>query len=147
MTETVLEKYVVTSDKVSGEVEIKRVPNELVPIYFLRLPKIEPGTLAILDKIRELLVTKIPIKSTELLDVSAIEDLKQKFLAFGLDAIKKELPTLPSSTQELLIGLLIQEMLGLGKVEMLLADGELEEIVINTATEPIWAYHKKHGWL
>jgi len=147
MNGKVLEKYVVVVDKVSGEVEIKRVQNELVPIYFLKLPKIEPGTLAILDKIRELLITRIPIKSTELLDISAIEDLKKKFHAFGLEIIKKELPTLPNNAQELLIGLLIQEMLGLGKLEMLLADGELEEVVINTATEPVWVYHKKHGWL
>ncbi|HKZ45527.1 MAG TPA: type II/IV secretion system ATPase subunit [archaeon] len=147
MTESILEKYSVTVDNVTGEVEIKRVPDELVPIYFLKLPKIEPGTLAILDKIRENLVTRISIKSAELLDISAVEDLKHRFYSFGLESIKKELPSLPNATQELLIGLLIQEMLGLGKIEMLLADGELEEVVINSATEPVWAYHKKHGWL
>jgi flagellar protein FlaI len=147
MAEQVLSKYFITADKVSGEVEIKKVDNELVPIYFLKLPKIEPGTLAILDQIKESLITKIPIKSTELLDASEVEGLKQKFSTYGLELIKKELPTLPNNTQELLIGLLIQEMLGLGRIEMLLADGELEEIVINSASDPVWAYHKKFGWL
>lgn len=147
MNKQILEKYVVTLDKVSGEVEIKREPAELVPTYHLKLPKIEPGTLAILGKIKELLISKIPLKTTELLDISTVENLKQKFFSTGLEIIKKELPTLPTATQELLIGVLIQEMLGLGKIEMLLADGQLEEIVINSSTEPVWAYHKKYGWL
>lgn len=147
MKKEVLEKYTIVSDNVRGDVEIRREPDELVPIYFLKLPKIEPGTLAILDKIRELLIAKMPLKTTELLDASAIQNLKKKFHSSGLEIIKRELPTLPKQTQELLIGLLIQEMLGLGKIEMLLADGELEEIVINSSREPIWTYHKKHGWL
>lgn len=147
MKEEILERYTVVLDNVKGDVEIKRDPAELVPVYFLKLPKIEPGTLAVLDKIRELMIARIPLKTTELLDVSAVQDLKNKFHSHGIEIIRKELPTLPKETQELLIGLLVQEMVGLGKIEMILADGELEEIVINSSTEPVWAYHKKHGWL
>jgi flagellar protein FlaI len=147
MNNQILEKYVVTLDKVNGEVEIIREPDELVPIYYLKLPKIEPGTLAILSKVKELLISRMPLKTTELLDISTIENLKKKFFTTGLEIIKKELPKLPTATQQLLIGILVQEMLGLGKIEMLLADGKLEEIVINSSTEPVWAYHKKFGWL
>jgi type IV secretory pathway ATPase VirB11/archaellum biosynthesis ATPase/intein/homing endonuclease len=38
-------------------------------------------------------------------------------------------------------------MLGLGKVEVLLKDENLEEIVINNSQEPLWVYHKRFGWL
>jgi flagellar protein FlaI len=41
----------------------------------------------------------------------------------------------------------MQEMLGLGDVEYLLADEQLEEIVITSSKEPVRIYHKKHGWL
>jgi ring-1,2-phenylacetyl-CoA epoxidase subunit PaaC len=37
--------------------------------------------------------------------------------------------------------------LGLGKVEILLRDPNLEEIVINNSKEPVWVYHRKHAWL
>jgi flagellar protein FlaI len=37
--------------------------------------------------------------------------------------------------------------LGLGKIDILLADPNLEEVVINNHTEPVWVYHRKHGWL
>jgi flagellar protein FlaI len=147
MTEQILEKYIVVSDHVRSEVEIKRTSDELVPVYTLKLPTLEVGTLAVLDKIRELLITEIPIKPTELLDISLMNELKNRFYSYGLKFIKEEIPSLPNETQDFLLGLLIQEMLGLGKIEMLLADGELEEVVINNSTDPVWAYHKKYGWL
>jgi flagellar protein FlaI len=38
-------------------------------------------------------------------------------------------------------------MLGLGDIEFLVNDANLEEIVIPSAKEPIRVYHKKYGWL
>jgi flagellar protein FlaI len=32
-------------------------------------------------------------------------------------------------------------------IEFILSDHQLEEVVVNEATEPIWVYHRKHGWL
>ena len=47
----------------------------------------------------------------------------------------------------MLVNYIMQENLGLGKIEILLKDIFLEEIVINNHDEPVWVYHKKHGWL
>jgi flagellar protein FlaI len=41
----------------------------------------------------------------------------------------------------------MQEMFGLGRIEFLLEDPNLEEVVINGSKEPVWIYHKKFGWL
>jgi type IV secretory pathway ATPase VirB11/archaellum biosynthesis ATPase/intein/homing endonuclease len=147
MEEKILEKYSVVADNVTGEVEIKRVAEELVPIYNLKLPEIGKGTEALINKIREKLIVEIPVKTTELLDITAIESLKKRFETKGLEMIKKELPKVKEETAKYLVGLLIHEMLGLGILEMPLADPNLEEIVINTSTEPAWVYHKKFGWL
>ncbi|MFH1451580.1 MAG: type II/IV secretion system ATPase subunit [archaeon] len=38
-------------------------------------------------------------------------------------------------------------MLGLGKIEFLINDPNLEEIVIISSSEPVRAYHKEYGWL
>ncbi len=38
-------------------------------------------------------------------------------------------------------------MVGFGKIEYLLNDGNLEEIIILSAREHVRVYHKKHGWL
>lgn len=41
----------------------------------------------------------------------------------------------------------MQEMLGLGKIEFMINDPSLEEIVIVNSKEPVRIYHKKYGWL
>ena len=35
----------------------------------------------------------------------------------------------------------------MAEIEFLLKDAELEEIVINSSQDPVWVYHRKHGWL
>lgn len=147
MPEQTIEKYKVKADQVTGDIEIKRTSDELVPVYYLKLPTIEAGTKAVIDRIKEMLITEIPIKTSELLDITAIQELKNKFYSRGLEIIKKQLQKASNETQQYLIGNLIQDMLGLGKLEILLADGQLEEIVINSAIEPVWVYHKKYGWM
>ena len=37
--------------------------------------------------------------------------------------------------------------MGIGEIEFLLKDAGLEEIVVNSAKDPVWVYHKKHAWL
>jgi flagellar protein FlaI len=41
---------------------------------------------------------------------------------------------------------LIQKTLGLGEMEALLSDEQLEEVTVNNARDPVWVYHKKFGW-
>jgi hypothetical protein len=41
----------------------------------------------------------------------------------------------------------LHEMLGLGVLEIMLSDDEIEEIVVNGSEEPVWVYHKRYGWL
>lgn len=147
MVEKALEKYTLVVDGVSSSIMIKKKSNELTPIYEISIPTLEKGTLALLDKVRDSLVSQIPIKATELVDVSVTESIKEKFRTKGLEIIKSELPKIDVQVQKYLIGFLIHEMLGLGNLEILLADGNLEEIVINSAPDPVWVYHKKYGWL
>jgi flagellar protein FlaI len=141
-----LDVYKVTSENIDSKVEIKKT-NDFVPIYDLKFPEVAAGTSALLDKVRTILLTEIPIKPAELTDFVSIEKLKKKFLEKGNVILKKEIPFIDESTQKYLIGILMQDMFGLGRIEFLLADPDLEEIVINSSKEPVWVYHKKYGWL
>ncbi len=146
MEEKILESYKVKSNFVEATVTIKRT-RDFVPIYELKMPEIKRGTLSILEKIRATLVTEIPVKSTELIDASSLEKVKRKYLERGLELLKKELPIINEKVQLFLMGLLLNEMFGLGKIELLIEDPNLEEIVINGSKEPVWVYHKKYGWV
>ncbi|HLC59630.1 MAG TPA: type II/IV secretion system ATPase subunit [archaeon] len=147
MIQEVLEEYRVTADNVVAKVEIKYSPAEFVSTYNIALPEIEKGTAALLDKVRENLTTQIPIKSAEILDLTLLENLKEKLYKAGFDMIKKELPNMKDDIIKYLTSSILHDMLGLGKFELLLADGNLEEVSINNSSDPAWVYHKKFGWL
>ncbi len=144
--EKVIQSYEVSSGYVKAKVVIKRT-KDFVPIYELKLPTIEKGTRALLDKIRSVLLTEIPIKTAEMVDPTYFEKIKKKYFERGLELISNELPVASESLKKFLVGLLINEMFGLGKIELLIEDPYLEEIVINGSKNPIWVYHKKFGWI
>jgi flagellar protein FlaI len=61
--------------------------------------------------------------------------------------MEKYFPAIEDSVKEFLIEYLLQKSLGFGDVQKLLDDALIEELVINSAEEPVWIYHKRHGWL
>ncbi len=147
MEERILDKYQILAHKVRADVVIKVTPKDFVPIYDVRMPKLKEATNILLEEIRDKLITMMRIKVTELMDPSTFEKTKTKFYSKSLELLEKQLPGLSSEKKQVLAGILLHEMLGLGPIEILLADGNLEEVVINSSKEPIWIYHKKHGWL
>jgi flagellar protein FlaI len=142
----ILQKYKVCSEGIEVEVEIKRV-KDFVPYYELKLPEIAKGTLALLDKVRADLLAEIPLKMSEITDMTKLEAIKKKFYEKCFQLLKKELPFANSELIRFLTGTLIQEMFGLGRIEFLIEDPNLEEVVINGSKECVWVYHKKYGWL
>jgi flagellar protein FlaI len=143
----VIESYFVESNKVRTRISIEWVPREFVPIYVLNVPPIKPGTTALIEHVGERLLVETPVKINELIEPQALDKLKQKFFDRSLNMFRRELERTPDSILEFLAGSLVNEMLGLGKIEILLSDPNLEEVVINNANDPAWVYHKKHGWL
>ena len=147
MPAKILESYKVEADNVSVEVQVAEVETEFVRRYFLNIPEFGAGTKALLDNLKASIITDSSIKAEKMLDTKFVKELKEAFSQKAKKLLQKELPEATPEVRETLIGLLLHEMLGLGKMEFLLADGNLEEMVINSALEPIWVYHKKFGWL
>ena len=115
--------------------------------YYLSLPKFEPPTLALLDGIKSKLILELDISNIEVFDQIVIDRLKVQFKKRADEFITKEIPTISKDSKYHMISRLIREMLGLGDIEFLLADENLEEIVINASVEYIRVYHRKFGWL
>jgi flagellar protein FlaI len=132
-----------------SEVNIKIVQEEdaFVKTYFLDIPEFGEGTQALLNKLRRSLVLETQIKVERMMDPEFIAELRQRFADKAKNYLKKQLPRLSEKDADLLILILVNDMVGLGDMEFLLEDPNLEEIVINSAKEPIWVYHKEFGWL
>ena len=100
-----------------------------------------------LDDVRDDLVSIANIAVGEIIDQKSVLKIKQKFMEDACRLLKEKIPDINQETQDFLVGMLMQEMLGLGKIEFLINDSELEEIVIISNKEPVRVYHKKYGWL
>ena len=83
----------------------------------------------------------------EITDSSAFGSIKKRFMGEASSLIDKKIPGVEKNMKDFLIGKLMQDMLGLGEIEFLVNDPNLEEIVLPSAKEPIRVYHKKYGWL
>lgn len=144
---TEIEKYNIIADNVNAKVTIYNVPTQYVPIYYIDRPIVTIGTHAILNAIREQLIMLVQVSTKEFVDPSALTVVKEKFMSKAYDLLDRYIPNMSEKEKKTLAGNLIHEMLGLGDVELLLSDPYLEEIVINGHSDPIWIYHKHHGWL
>ncbi len=142
-----MEQYTIDYQNVTASVKIYHHQKEYVPIYDIRYPKVEEATWAVLDSIREKIVTELAFYTEDILSPEESSDIRKKFIQKATNLIQAELPNLSKNDVDILVGILSQESLGLGPIEFMLKDNDLEEIVINNAKEPIWVYHRTYGWL
>lgn len=143
----VIDKYKINSNGIDVEIEIFELEDKYVPIYSISILNISPTTKIILEKLREEFVSTLDYSELERSSKENIDDLRVKFVSTISKLIDKYFPKSDKKTKDMLINYLLEENLGLGKIDMLLKDKYLEEIVINNHTEPVSVYHKKHGWL
>ena len=142
----IIELYKIKSEDLTVDVNITSQAG-LTKRYELIIPEIKEATRALLDEIKHELITEVKISTAEILDIKIIESLKKRFSVKAKEIIKNKLPDINEITLKLLVGILLNEMLGLENLEFLLNDENLEEIVIVSSKEPIRVYHKKYGWL
>ncbi|MBM3234411.1 CpaF family protein [Candidatus Pacearchaeota archaeon] len=141
----ILEKYNVELDGTNVRVEIEK--NKSETFYNLHVPEIGVATASLLGDIRNELVSVTSISMKEILDPNAFSEIKKRFMEEADKLLKTRIPTISEETKKFFVGKLIQDMLGLGVIEFLINDINLEEVVIPTSKEPIRVYHKRYGWL
>ncbi len=140
----VIDSYKLNLEGVVVDVTIYSTEEEAVPTYNISILNISDTTQSILNKLRDEFISRVnigAIKEDE--DTETKQSFKQEIRIL----IKKYFPGIDPETSELLVNHVIQQNVGLGNIEILLKDANLEEIVVNNAKDPVWIYHRKHGWL
>ena len=140
-----VDNYSVISEGVTAEIHIEKDASGLN--YRITLPEISKPTNILLLELKKRLITEVTIGASEILDMKAIQQVKEKFTSSAEKLLDLLMPGLNKETKSFLIGRLIHEMLGLEDLEFLLNDEYLEEVVINSSAEPVRVYHKNYGWL
>ncbi len=140
-----IDSYQLSVNNIVIDISIISDENEPVPIYNISITNISETTKIILEKIRQEFVSQEtePL-GEESLELASIQDRFKK----GISALlRKYFPNANKKTMDMLINYILQQNIGLGNIEILLKDKNLEEIVINNAYEVVWIYHRKYGWL
>ncbi|MBD3388766.1 MAG: hypothetical protein GF416_06830 [Candidatus Altiarchaeales archaeon] len=141
----VLDSYTIQSEGVETHVQI--IMRDFVPYYKLILPEVDVATMALLDDIKDRLIAGVEMSTSEILDPKLLGQLKGEFEQKAGVILDEELPGLDPEMKTHFVLSMLHELLGLDEIEFFLNDPNLEEIVINSASEPIRVYHKKFGWL
>ncbi len=142
-----IESYKINVDNILVDVIIYLDKNDFVPTYSISILNISKGTNIILEKIRQEFISKVNVGSIDFAGYEGTEIMKKKFKKEVSFLVKKYFPNTDEATKEMLISYIVQQDIGLGDIEILLKDDQLEEIVVNNSGETVWVFHKNHGWL
>jgi len=123
-----LDRYKIKINDIVVDVNIVMNENDATPRYNISLTNISDTTKIVLEKIRQEFISRIDTKDLENADDSS--DIREKFQSEIRELINRYFPTANEQTANMLVNYIIQENLGLGKIEILLKDAFLEEIVI-----------------
>ncbi|MCL5101251.1 MAG: type II/IV secretion system ATPase subunit [Candidatus Parvarchaeota archaeon] len=141
-----IDSYDVVSDGIVSNIKILRVSNKFTMVYHADVPVIDAGTRAILSEIRTQLIREESSKIQRLSE-STGPALKIEFLDLVTVKLKNLMPGLSDRVYITLSATLLHEMFGLGVLEILDMDANLEEIVVNDSKTNVMVYHRKYGWL
>jgi len=143
-----VDSYKLTVNNIVVEITITKSEDKPIPLYSINIANISPTTKIILEKIRQEFVSKMNLKDLEQFETAVEpENIKKEFTKEIYDLIRKYFPGTDEKTENMLANYLLEENLGLGKIDILLKDAQLEEIVVNNHKEPVQIYHRKYGWL
>jgi len=140
-------KYSFYSGNIPVNITIESVKDEFVLIYNVSISQISANTELVLDKIRDELVNKVKLGIADITDPKKMDYVKGKFKETIEYLIDKYFPDIGGDTKDFFTTYLMHKSFGLGKIEIILNDKNLEEVVVNSAEDPIWVYHHEHGWL
>jgi len=123
-----------------GNVRILRVKGEPIPIYEIRLPKLTKEENDLLNMIRDRAITEIHIDPTSIPDP---EERRRVFMNAVRRLIKDAAPTFSEGRVEVLSEIIVQGMIGYGKLDFLVRDDNLEEIMVIGSRRPVYVWHRR----
>ena len=142
-----IDRYNFNSENIPITIRIYTEKGEFVPIYEVSISGISKNTEIVLERIRQELTSQVSLGMVDILSTKETDVIEKKFVDAIETLLKKYFPDLDNKTINFLKSYLAQKSLGLGNIEILMDDINLEEIAINNAKDPVWVYHVKYGWL
>lgn len=144
--EQVQAQYQLDAHGLQCEIRIKLSQLEFIPIYEVTVPGLGEATKLLLLSLRPQLLSMVPIDPTKIEDKEYVDQLNENYVRAANTMIDRYLPGTRDEVKRVLIAYVINIMLGLGDLEVPLADENLEEVAVNGSKDPVWVFHKQYGW-
>jgi archaeal flagellar protein FlaI len=141
-----LDRYAINVNGVPAEISVQEVKGDVMRTYCITVPQLGEATAALLESTVRELAGKVSTRTEDISDPKKVEDIKLKFKE---EAKKKILADMPVTDEQanILSGIVLQKVYGLGDLELIIGDDRIEEVCVNAGGVPIIIYHRKHGWL
>lgn len=123
-----------------GNVRILRVKGEAVPIYEIKMPKLSKEELELIKQVRERAITEIHIDPATIPDP---EERRRVFITAVKKLLRETAPHYSEGRLEFLADYIVQYMIGYGKLDPLVRDDNLEEIMVIGTNRPVYVWHRR----
>ncbi|MBW2977103.1 Flp pilus assembly complex ATPase component TadA [Candidatus Woesearchaeota archaeon] len=143
----IISTYNFNSGDIPITIKIYKKKNEFVPVYDVSISGISKNTEIVLEKVMEELTSQVSLGMADILSTKETGVIEKRFAQAIEILLNKHFPDANEKVIGFLKSYLAQKSLGLGSIEILMDDINLEEIAVNCEEEPIWVYHVKYGWL
>jgi archaeal flagellar protein FlaI len=141
----ILEEYTNKIRDIPVSISIRKKEDSYTYSYNISISGISRNTEIVLEEIQEQLIKLMNLENFSINEVTGETD--EKFNQRATQLLEEYFPYSDEETKILLKSYLISRSLGMGYMDFLLNDSQLEEIAIDNASEPIWVYHRKWGWM
>ncbi|MEM5771939.1 MAG: type II/IV secretion system ATPase subunit [Candidatus Aenigmatarchaeota archaeon] len=121
-----------------AQANIKWNPSESALIYYLIEPELTENEKKFLEVLKTTIIERLDIPFEALKKESAKEYLTKKFE----EAVKALTPSLTEEKRKVFLYYLERDFIGMGKIEPLLQDPEIEDISCDGVGIPIFVYHR-----
>ncbi len=127
-----------------GSAEIVSIAGEVLPLYRLKLPNLTKRELKLLEIAKEKAIEEVRV------DLDKIPDQAERrriLMPEVLKIFERESKGMDLSPGRLthLGEAAVRDMIGYGQLDSIIADDQLEDILVTAVDKPVYVYHRKHG--
>lgn len=141
----VIEEYTNKIRDIPVSISITKKEDSYTYSYNVSISGISKNTEIVLEEIQEQLIKNMSLENFNVDEITGKTDAK--FDKKADEVIEEYFPYSDAETKKLLKSYLFSRSVGMGYMDFLLKDSNLEEIAIDNSKEPIWVYHRKWGWM
>jgi flagellar protein FlaI len=127
-----------------GQVEIVSIAGETLPMYRLKLPELSKQEIKLVGIVKKKAIEEIKVDPTKISDPI---ERQRVFTHEVLKILEREGREMHLSSDRLkhLGEIAVRDMIGYGLLDYMLADDQLEDIMVTGIGKPVYVYHRKHG--